>query len=55
MTDVKVYAIIDPRDNYVADYAEGLAAARDRAHVLETSPIHPYKSYNVRFRIKAVK
>jgi hypothetical protein len=55
MTDINLYALIDPRDGEVEAYVEGRDKAKEYAHFLETSAAHPYRAYNVRFKIVRVK
>jgi hypothetical protein len=55
MTDFDLYALIDPRDGEVEAYVEGRDKAKEYAHFLETSVAHPYRAYDVRFKIARVK
>jgi hypothetical protein len=50
-----LYAVTDPRDNYVEEYFDTLERAKDYAQFLETSAAHPYRAYNVRFKIARVE
>jgi hypothetical protein len=50
-----LYAVTDPRDNYVEAYFDTLERAKDYAQFLETSAAHPYRAYNVRFKIARVE
>jgi len=50
-----LYAVIDPRDNYAEAYFDTLDRAKEYAHFLETSVAHPYRAYDVRFKIARVK
>lgn len=50
-----LYAIIDPRDGEVITYLDGLERAKDYVQFLETSAAHPYRAYNVRFKIARIE
>ena len=55
MTDFDLYALIDPRDGEVEAYVEGRDKAKEYAQFLETSVAHPYRAYDVRFKIARIK
>jgi hypothetical protein len=55
MADFDLYALIDPRDGEVEAYVEGRDKAKEYAHFLETSVAHPYRAYDVRFKLARVE
>ena len=55
MIDNNLYALIDPRDNAAEAYVRGRDKAKEYAQFLETSAAHPYRAYDVRFKLVRVQ